>query len=147
MTSEELEAFLHSEIPLTQAMQISVVRADATGITRGAPLAINKNDKETGFAGALATLTTLSGWALTSLIVEGQSVDFNVVASKSQIEYLRPVTSEIIAYCDMPETEAVEAFLKRLGSHGKARINLAAKIECDGATAVSFSGDYYALKK
>jgi len=147
MKRQELETFLHREIPLTSAMEISVLRSDDTGITLSAPLAINKNDKNTAFAGALATLTTLSGWALTSLIVEGQSDDFNVVASKSQIEYLRPVTTEIVAYCDMPEKELVEVFLKRLGSHGKARLNLTARIECNGAKAVSFSGDYYALKK
>ncbi|MEE9396596.1 MAG: YiiD C-terminal domain-containing protein [Methylococcales bacterium] len=147
MTREELELFLHREIPLTRAMEVSVVRADDTGITLSAPLSVNKNDKNTGFAGALATLTTLSGWALVSHIVERQDGNYNVVASESQIRYLKPVVTEIVAQCDMPEPELVDAFLKRLGSHGKSRLNLLARIECNEAAAVSFSGDYFALRK
>ncbi len=147
MTSDELQDFLYQEIPLACAMKISVVRVDDTRITLSAPLAINKNDKNTGFAGALATLTTLSGWAIVRQIVEGQSDDYDLVASESKIQYLQPVITKIVAHCDMPEPEIVKAFLKRLDSHGKARLNVAARIECNGVTAVSFSGDYVAIRK
>jgi len=50
-----------------------------------APLAINFNDKRTAFAGTLASLCTLSGWAMTSLICEAAGLKADIAAIHSEI--------------------------------------------------------------
>jgi len=152
MTKAELEIFLHEQIPLAQCMDISVKRLNDSGVILTAPLSKNKNDKNTGFAGALATLTTLSGWALATYIAEHLAKlsrdEFTVVASKSEIQYLKPVTTNLIAHCEIPKQEVITAFLGWLEKRGKARIHLSSQVVCDdGAVAVQFSGDFVVIRK
>jgi len=63
-----LELLLHAEIPLSQAMQVRVLRFDRNGLVLGAALAPNLNHKKTAFGGSLNSLATLACWGLVQLL-------------------------------------------------------------------------------
>ncbi|HXH02243.1 MAG TPA: YiiD C-terminal domain-containing protein [Candidatus Competibacteraceae bacterium] len=142
----DLDSFLARNIPLTQAMGIRLLHHDARGLALAAPLAPNVNDKGTAFAGALATLVTLAGWALTQLTLEAHGETAQVVVADSQLHYLRPVRGEIVAACALPPAEAVVDFLQTYRRRGRARWLLHAEILEQGHPALRYSGHYVAYR-
>ncbi len=143
----ELDDFLARHIPLTRALGVRVARCDAAGLVLAAPLAPNVNDKGTGFAGALASIVTLTGWALTrdTLLGHGEP-DALVVIAHSGIDYLRPVRTDFEAVCARPAPAAVDAFVAAYRARGKARWTLEVHIDAGGLPAVRFKGQYAAWR-
>jgi thioesterase domain-containing protein len=130
------------EIPMAQAMGVSVADFDGQWLTLTAPLANNTNDKGTAFAGSLAAIATLAGWALTHWVVEDMGMTPDGVASSTRIEYLKPVREDIVAVSVMPD-EAVREKLQRMLTRkriGRWTVNVT--ISSDGEPAVEFSGTY-----
>ena len=84
LTVENFNQFIHREIPLTDAIGIELRHWNSSELVLTAPLTGNTNDKQTAFAGSLATLATLSGWAMTQLVAQqsGQLVTSVVAASE-----------------------------------------------------------------
>src|SRR5262245_3239601 len=128
-----LETTLASEIPISNAIGLTVVNCDRDGLTLAAPLAPNINHKDTAFAGSLNALLTLAGWSLLWLIVYTESIQAKVVIQDSTIRYLRPIMRDFTARCRMPEPRDVERFLLMLRKKGRARLELEAEIEEDSA--------------
>lgn len=143
---QTLEATLHHEIPLTRAMGISVARFDAAGLTLAAPLAANLNHKRTAFGGSLAALATLAGWGLLQLLLHDHG-PATVVIRESEVRYLRPVTQDFEATCQLPREGELERFLRMFARRGMARIELLATVPAGGEEAVQFRGVYVALDK
>jgi thioesterase domain-containing protein len=139
-----LERVLHTEIPLTQAMGVRVVRFDTHGLTLGAPLAPNLNHKHTAFGGSLAALATLSGWGMMQLLLAGFGRPVTVVIQENSIQYLQPVEQDFEATCALPDAAARDRFLRTLQRHGRARLALDAVIPAAGQDAVRFRGLYVA---
>jgi len=54
VTGLELESYLHAHIPLTRAMQVSVVSVEPDSVLLSAPLAPNTNHRDTVFGGSAA---------------------------------------------------------------------------------------------
>jgi len=140
----ELEQTLHAEIPLARAMGVTVARYDATGLTLRAPLAPNINHKRTAFGGSLATLATLAGWGLLQLVLR-EHAPVTVVIQESGVQYLRPVSENLQAFCAMPDAGDLDKFLRGLTRRGMARIELEVLIPADGETAVQFRGRFVAF--
>lgn len=84
-TLTDLERILHTEIPLTRAMDIRVLRADQNGLALGAALAPNLNHKQTAFGGSLNSLATLACWGLIQLLVGDHDQTITVVIQKSKV--------------------------------------------------------------
>ena len=64
MNAIDLERYLHEHIPLSKAMQVSVVSVDTDGVTLRAPLAPNINHQDTVFGGSASAVAILAGWSL-----------------------------------------------------------------------------------
>ena len=62
--ADALIAAMREEMPLLAFMGVEVEACDGHSLTLQAPLAPNRNDKGTAFAGSLASLSTVTGWAL-----------------------------------------------------------------------------------
>ena len=137
-----LQATLASEIPISNAIGLTVVSCDQDGLTLAAPLGPNINHKDTAFAGSLNAVLTLAGWSLLWLIADAEAIPAKVVIQDSGIRYLRPVTRDFAARCRMPAPGDVERFLLILRRKGRARLELQADIVEDDAIAVAFSGRY-----
>ena len=138
-----LEQFLHAEVPLVRAMEVHVKRYDEQGLVLMAPLEANRNYRGTAFAGSLATLLTLAGWALTHLKVQQMGLKGEVAASQTHIDFLKPVTvANIEALCPMPPPDTISKLQRTLLRRGMGRWELGAHIRAGDQLAVAFTGSY-----
>ena len=135
---------LHREIPLARAMNIDASFFDARGLGLRAPLAPNINHKSTAFGGSLANIATLVGWGLVQLLVRDSGFPVVVVIQECRVQYLKPVLTDIEALALFPAETSVEKFLRTLARHGRARIELEARIPSAGEPAVMFIGQFVA---
>lgn len=141
MTPEELEQYLHTHIPITQAMAVRVDGVDPE-IRLSAPLEPNINHRHTAFGGSLATLATLAAWS-TLRVRLGDGA--RLVIAKQTTDYLRPVEGRFVAVCHAPAEDEWLRFMAAYERKGRARITLEAEVECNGEVAVRFSGEFAAL--
>ncbi len=146
-SAEEWQSYLYREIPVTQAMGMRVMRLDGGAVELAASLAINHNDKGTGFAGSLFTVAVLSGWSLVMLLLRDADLAGEVVISDTRVRYLRPAAGDFQALATKPDEAAVAAFTTQLRKRGRARLPLAVPVRVGGETVLEFEGQYAALLK
>lgn len=142
---EAVERYLHTHIPVTQAMQVAVETIDASGVRLSAPLAPNINHRNTVFGGSAATLAILSAWTLIHTRLRDASYPSRIVIQRNRVEYLRPLHGDFEAFCPSPDPERWSRFLDALARRGRARITLHADIYGDGELAGTFEGVYVAM--
>ncbi len=136
-----LERTLHDEIPLSQAMGVSVTDYDGTSLKLSAPLATNINHKSTAFGGSLYSLAVLCGWGMLHLKLAEAALHKHIVIQESNIRYLRPVAQDMQAECNLDD-ETLNKFLRTLNKHDRARLSLDVIIHNQGQPAVEFTGRY-----
>jgi thioesterase domain-containing protein len=144
----DIAAFQHwllGQIPLLNHMGLGTFDYDGQGLAIPAALAPNVNDKGTGFGGSQATLATICGWSLVTLLLREQALDCDLVIADSHLEYLSPVTADFVARTRLPDSATLDAFLERLGSKRRARLELSVEL-CQGErVAMRMKGRYVAL--
>ena len=142
---ERLVAYLRENVPMARHFDIRPGQVDDTGLVLEAPLASNFNDKKTAFAGTLASLCTLSGWAMTSLVCEDAGYHTDIAVIKSDVRYARPCGEKMIrAQCYWPDRKTADEFIASLEEQSRGVISLNAKVLSRDKTAVTYSGDYSA---
>ncbi len=87
----------------------------------------------------------MAGWGMVWLIMKEHDRTGTVVIQESKISYLRPVTSDFVAFCHHPSAKAVQTMLSMLDRKGKARIDLRCEILQQGHPCVGFHGRYVVL--
>jgi thioesterase domain-containing protein len=145
VNTQELQAYLHEHIPLTQAMQISVLHATADGVTLSAPLAPNINHQETVFGGSASAVAILAAWALVHVRLRESGPDSRLVIQRNTITYERPMTSGFTARSSAPEPKQWDTFVRTLERRGRARILIRSVLECDGMRAGELEGEFVAF--
>ena len=144
-TLERLVHYLKENVPMARHFDIRAGCVDEAGLVLEAPLASNFNDKQTAFAGTLASLCTLSGWAMTSLVCEDAGYHTDIAVVRSDLRYARPCSEQMIrAHCRRPAPEDAKRFTDLLGDRGRAVLCLQARVDSQDETAVVYSGDYSA---
>lgn len=141
----ETEAFLHDQIPLTQAMGVQVKRYDATGLVLTAPLAPNHNLPGTAFGGSLATPATLAGYTLPWLKLGDRGS--HIVIKESQIRYRFPVRGDLRAVAPRDGAAALTDFREGYQPPGRARLTFLIKIISGDKVCVEFRGTFVALQQ
>lgn len=136
-----LQRTLHAEIPLTQAMGISVVAYDGKRLQLTAPLAPNINHKCTAFGGSLYCLAVTCGWGMVHLKLAEAGLHKHIVIQDADIQYLLPVAEDLIAECQLDHA-TLHRFLRTLEKHGRARLALEVTIRRGDEVAVRFTGRY-----
>jgi thioesterase domain-containing protein len=143
---EELETYLYQHIPITQAMGIQVKQISKEKVILSAPFANNINHKRTVFGGSLHAVATLACWSLLYVnLKELKTLPFQIVITKSEVDYQAPVDSDFEAECRFPEEKEWQRFIKMLYLKGKARISLSAQIDHQGRVAVDYQGVFAAI--
>lgn len=144
-----LERLLHAEIPLSQTMQVRVLRFDRNGLALGAALAPNLNHKKTAFGGSLNSLATLACWGLIQLLrPEESKAAMTVVIQESRVQFLKPVARDFEAVCPLPAPDMLEKFLHTLERKGRARLELEASIPASSNNkALAFYGRFVAYER
>ena len=131
-------------MPPVAAMQVEVegMRGDALRLT--APLSANVNDKGNAFGGSLASVMTLSGWALVSMRLGLAGKQAEVYVADSNIRYRAPVYGDLLATARLAPDQNWDDFLTLFTKRGRARVTVRAAIE---GGAAEFEGRFVALGK
>ena len=141
----EAQAFmaeLQRDIPLAAFMQLKAVAWDGHSLTLKAPLQPNINDKSTAFAGALASLATVTGWAALMLWSREHLGACHVAVYESEIKYRYPVSQDFSATATLPDPASMSATALQIRSKGKARAHLNVVIAEQGRAAVTLTAGY-----
>ncbi len=144
ISAEKLQQVFHSEIPITKEMGLHVRQLSSTEITVCAPLAPNTNHKSTAFGGSLYSVVVLTGWGLLYALLSQEKQEAHIVIFESNIYFHLPVKEDFCAICRIPETVALEKFLRQFRKKGRAKIKLLVQIITEDGIAVSFHGTYVA---
>ena len=139
---KKLQDVLHAEIPLSQAIGIEVIEYHDNALTLFAPLKNNINHKCTAFGGSLYSVSVLAGWRLLYLLLNKNDLPGHIVIQESNIQFLKPVASDITAKCSFTSIEQYEKFIKSYKRKGMARIQLESRINNNTETCVIFKGSY-----
>ena len=142
----EMEAYLHSNIPLSAAMGVQVRVATPERVVLFAPLGPNINHHQTVFGGSGAVLATLSGWTLLHLRLVHQQLDAQLVIQRSSMEYERPIPGDFEAVCDFADEGAWQKFRATFDRRGRARMTLSARLLYASHEMGSFVGDFVAIR-
>ena len=145
MHNHELQRYLHEHIPLSRAMQVSVLEASPTRVTLSAPLAPNINHRETVFGGSASALAILSAWSLLHVRTSMQGIHARLVIQKNTMSYDLPMLDTFVAVCAFDDPVIWDRFIKLLQRKGKARISLAATLHCHDQQTGALSGEFVAL--
>lgn len=145
MTPAGLQDYLYRHIPLSAAMQVEVRTAEPGLVELHAPLAPNVNHRGTAFGGSIATLATLAGWSLLRVRLDGMAPLPHLVIRQSTMDFLAPIPGAFSARTRFPDLADWPAFLERLGTRGKARLDLLVEVFADDILAARMQGQFVAL--
>ena len=145
MLTAEVEAYLHSNIPLSAAMGVRVKVATPERVLLFAPLGPNINHHRTVFGGSGVVLATLSAWTLLHVRLVHERVDAQLVIQRSSMEYERPIAGDFEAACGFEDEPAWQRFLTMLNRRGRARLTLHAQLLYDSNEMGAFVGDFVAI--
>ncbi len=146
MPARALELYLHQHIPLSKAMEVTVVRLDDSGVELAAPLAPNLNHRGTAFGGSVSSLAVLSAWAFLHVRLTEAGQPSRIVIQKSEFIYLKPIPAAFRAFCPAPPAAQWERLLAAVARKGRGRIALEVEVGCEGEVTGRFAGDYVAFR-
>ena len=145
MNELDLQDYLHTHIPLSQAMDVAVVTATPESVVLRAPLAPNINHRETAFGGSVSALAILSAWSLLQLRLRSADIAARLVIHHNTMSYDTPAAAAFIATAMAPTEDSWKRFTHMLTRRGKARILVSSLVESEGAVAARFEGEFVAL--
>ncbi len=135
-----MKTLLHSIVP-ARKLGIQVTDWSDGQVTLAAPLERNLNDKGTAFAGSIASMLSLAGWAAITLALREAGMEAEVMIVKSEIDYTAAVRSCLFAEAAVSSREA-ERVIQELNERGRSRISLEARLHSDGTDCARMSGSY-----
>lgn len=144
MSARQLEQYLHEHIPLSKAMQVSVLEVGEEAVVLSAPLAPNINHRETVFGGSASAVAILAAWALLHTRLGGAGMTGRLVIQRNTVEYRLPMQEEFTARSSL-DSEDWRKFLRALARKGTARIAVSSELACAGQVVGQFTGEFVAL--
>ena len=145
ITPADFTGFLHSEIPLTRAMGMTVAAWDGKSVTLAAPLGPNQNHADTGFGGAISTMGIMAGYSLLHLLLQELHISNRLLIQKSSTDYLRPIDADFTATACLPEPPMLAEFLHMLRHRRRARLSVVSQVQCKRMVAATHTGLYVAM--
>ena len=145
MSPHKLEQYLHDHIPLSKAMQVSVVSVGDEAIVLSAPLAPNINHRDTVFGGSASALAILAAWSLLHTRLQKAGISSRLVIQSNTMDYQLPILGEFTARSSIEHPEAWQRFVGTLTRKGRARISVASVLEHAGKIAGTLNGEFVAL--
>ncbi|RXJ88174.1 YiiD C-terminal domain-containing protein [Arcobacter sp. CECT 8985] len=140
---KKLQEKLYKEIPLTKFMEIKLNKIQNNSLITSANFEKNKNDKNTGFAGSLSTLVTISGWCACYLNTIKLGYGKSMIAIiKSDTSYKAAVTKDFYCETILPSKEEIDLFKKKLENKKSSSLRIKSQIIEDKKVCVKFEGIY-----
>ena len=145
MLPTELAQYLHTHIPLSRAMGVSVVAVDPYAVTLDAPLEPNINHHQTVFGGSASALAILAGWALLHVRLQAEGIASRLVIQRNVMEYERPILGRFRARATLQQPERWPHFTRMLARKGKARVAAFTVLEYMDQVVGKFTGEFVAF--
>lgn len=142
MRTASLQSSLHERIPLSGAMGIRVLEADAGRVVLEAPLAPNVNHSGTVFGGAAASVAVLAAWTLVEIALEAAGRAGRIVIRRSAMDFERPITGDFTAAATAPHADDWDRLLQTLERGRMGRIAVRSVLSCDGARVGELEGEF-----
>ena len=121
--ARQLQHKIRASIPLSEAMQFSIIELNPRAILVQAPLEPNVNIHGTGFAGSIYALAVLTGWALSTHIMALNRTQGDLVVARAEIKYRSPLTGAIQCRTQASEADC-DTFRKGFETSGKGKLVL-----------------------
>lgn len=144
MTEKALERYLHQHIPLSHAMDVSVVTVNSDSIVLHAPIAPNINHTGTVFGGSAVTLAILSAWSLVHYLLTQEGLECSIVIQRNDMTYQKPMEGDFNASARLTRPDDWPRFVKTLSRRGRARINVTSSLDNGEVSVCVFHGDFVA---
>lgn len=145
MNPLELQAYLHQHIPLSLAMEVSVVEASEHRVVLSAPLAPNINHRSTVFGGSASAVAILAAWSMLHLRLSAAGLGSRLVIQRNTMDYLAPIDGSFTAVALEPERPAFESFTRMIRRKGLGRITQASTLHYQGQSSGRLEGEFVAL--
>jgi len=145
MTPQELQNYLHEQIPLSKAMEVEVVTVEEESVALRAPLAPNINHRDTVFGGSASAVAILAAWSLMHTRLLSAGISSRIVIQRNSMEYLRPIAGTFSAASSISPSDW-ERFLRMLARKGVGRLTVRSTLLYEGETAGEFEGEFVAGK-
>jgi len=145
MSPAELETYLHAHIPLSRAMQVSVVQAAPEAVVLSAPLAPNINHRDTVFGGSASAVAILAAWSLLHTRMSAEGLASRLVIQRNTMSYEQPIAGSFTATAAAPDAEAWQHLMRMFRRKGKARITVVSVLHFAGEVAGRLEGEFVAL--
>lgn len=146
MSPMDLERYLHDHIPLSKAMEVSVVEAGDAAVVLAAPLGPNINHRGTVFGGSASALAILAAWSLLHRRLHREGLSCRLVIQRNAMEYELPIPGAFTARAQLDPVAEWASFLRMLKRMGRARIAVTAVLEHGGHRVGRFTGEFVALE-
>ena len=140
-----LEDFLHQQMPLSQAMQVTVLEVGEDWVLLSAPLAPNLNHHATVFGGSACAVAMLAAWSLLYVRLRAAFPALSIVIQRQSMTYRRPMQGSFAARARLADPADWPRFLRLLLRRRRARISVVATLDYAGSAAGDFSGDFVAF--
>lgn len=145
MNLEELQAFIHENIPLAEKAGFSIDKVSSQEVLLQGPYKFNHNHHGTVFGGSISVIAVLTGWLLVREIAEEQSPGADDVVSRQDLEYLKPLSGDFYAEAKAPDVSDLESFTRYLREEGRARLKVTVHVGEIGSRdpAAIFEGTFH----
>lgn len=145
MNPQTLEHYLHEHIPLSKAMQVSVIEAEEERVILSAPLAPNINHTESVFGGSASAVAILAAWSILHVRLKSADIASRIVIQSNNMSYERPIYGTFTARSFIMQPPAWEVFMRTLSRRGRARIAVSSVLEYEDQPAGNFEGNFVAI--
>ena len=145
LATTDLQSYLHEHIPLSKAMQVEVVAAEAASVVLRAPLEPNINHRQTAFGGSVSALAILAAWSLLHTRLRAERVECQLVIQRNTMDYELPIAGPFSATATLCDAEDWPRFIRMLARKGRSRITVASVLEFEQRRVGRFSGEFVAL--
>jgi len=145
VTSSELQQYLHDHIPLSRAMEVSVVEVSREQVVLSAPLRPNINHRETVFGGSSSALAILAGWSLLHTRIRAEGLVSRLVIQRNSMTYDAPIRGTFEATSTLSGEAEWERFVRMFRRKGRARTAVTSTLTFDGRAVGRLEGEFVAL--
>ena len=141
---EQFATTCRRDIPLLDAMQLSLLDYRDLSLTMEAPLAPNINNKGTAFGGSIASIGLFGGWAVATLAFMDHGIDnTEIVVYRHEITFERPARGHLVVRVRMNPGEFATCLEQlRAASSKRLRFTIEVEVLHDDERCAAMSGVY-----
>lgn len=145
MDIKTLENYVHTEIPLSNAMAIEVREASDKKVVLYAPLEPNINHMDTIFGGSASAVAILSAWCLVYSRLEHYGLKGHIVIHKNTMHYDKPIAAGFTATAQGIDEQTWTKLMNALARNRMARLSANVILECEGQQVGHLEGAFVVL--